>query len=109
MIEAIKLMAAERQAILCLGEPLPEELQAAHDVLRDGPIAISRIEMNSRVVRTSRDALAMVGVLMAIFAFAPRNAILMALWVLSVIGWISLGLIALATTRKIQEILEKID
>jgi hypothetical protein len=109
MIEAIKLMAAERQAIMCLGEPLPEALQNADDVLRDGPIAIQRIEMNTRVVRNGRDALAMFAVLMAIFAIALRNPILIALMVLSVVGWVALGLIAVATMRKIQEILEQID
>lgn len=109
IIAGIRLMGAEPQAILCLGEALPGDLPLEPDVLDTGPVAMQKIDRESRILRQTRDILALFMMLVGIFALSGRFPVLVLLAVLTGMAAIILHVLAMVASSRVAAIVESIN
>ncbi len=104
VIEAIRLMGCERQAIMCLGEIIGPDTPLAPDALVDGPVAAAKIDREIRLLRHSRDVASLFLALLFIFALALRQPVLVVLAILTAACWGALHLQAVRGGLKLEAI-----
>lgn len=109
VIDAIRLMGCERQAIACLGEIVGPDMPVQPDVLQEGPQAAAKIDRDIRILRQARDILALFLGILFIFALALRMVLLVVLTILAAIGWGVLHMLSVMGAMKIERITEAMD
>ncbi|MBI6545520.1 MAG: hypothetical protein HY692_01925 [Cyanobacteria bacterium NC_groundwater_1444_Ag_S-0.65um_54_12] len=108
MIEAIQLMRAERQALICIGEP-PDKQEPEVDTLEEAPRLMRQIESDAQFVAYAGDVLILLLAASAMLAFWVQSWLILAFIGLLLAAWIGLVITSQSFRQRAEVVRRTVD